>query len=219
VITYESASNTYKPKPGASTGSVYQTTKFAADFQFSATPTADLLSPGAKTVTLASCPAGVRGDDADYWVYVSGTGTAEAVKVTGGTCVGDLNSGTLQFTTANGHATGYAITSASAGIAEASIAARYRPRGVGLPSGGTIIARVARRSPDTSDQRSSLMGAATLISLVLTLLQSILASARVGGLAPDVIANIEAAVTNLLAVQGTPVTFAHLEGLRVTTKW
>jgi hypothetical protein len=63
------------------------------------------------------------------------------------------------------------------------------------------------------------MGAATLISLVLTLLQSILASARVGGLAPDVIANIEAAVTNLLAVQGTPVTFAHLEGLRVTTKW
>ena len=63
------------------------------------------------------------------------------------------------------------------------------------------------------------MGAATLISLVLTLLQSILASARVGGLAPDVIANIEAAVTNLLAVQGTPVTFAQLEGLRVTTNW
>ena len=63
------------------------------------------------------------------------------------------------------------------------------------------------------------MGAATLISLVLTLLQSVLAAARVGGLAPDVIANIEAAVTNLLAVQGTPVTFVQLEGLRVTTKW
>ena len=63
------------------------------------------------------------------------------------------------------------------------------------------------------------MGAATLISLVLTLLQSVLASAKVGGLAPDVIANIEAAVTNLLAVQGTPVTFQQLEGLRVTTKW
>jgi hypothetical protein len=63
------------------------------------------------------------------------------------------------------------------------------------------------------------MGAATLISLVLALLQSVLASARVGGVAPDVIANIEAAVTNLLAVQGTPVTFQQLEGLRVTTKW
>ena len=63
------------------------------------------------------------------------------------------------------------------------------------------------------------MGAATLISLVLSLLQSILASAKVGGVAPDVIANIEGAVSSLLAVQGTPVTFAQLEGLRVTTKW
>jgi hypothetical protein len=63
------------------------------------------------------------------------------------------------------------------------------------------------------------MGAATLISLVLTLLQSILASAKVGGVAPEIIANVEAAVANLLAVQGTPVTFVQLEGLRVTTKW
>jgi hypothetical protein len=63
------------------------------------------------------------------------------------------------------------------------------------------------------------MGATTLISLVLTLLQSILASAQVGGVAPEVIANIEGAVAKLMAVQGTPVTFAQLEGLRVTTKW
>ena len=140
VATYEASSNTYKPKPGPGTGWAYQATKFAVDFQFSATPTADLLSPGAKTVTLASCPPGVRGDDADYWVYVSGTGTAEAVKVTGGTCVGDGNSGTLQFTTVNGHATGYTITSASAGIAEASIVSRYRPKGIGAPTGGWIVA-------------------------------------------------------------------------------
>ncbi len=63
------------------------------------------------------------------------------------------------------------------------------------------------------------MGAATLISLVLELLQSVLAAAKIGGVAPDVIANIEAAVKNLLAVQGTAVTFEQLEGLRVTTKW
>jgi hypothetical protein len=63
------------------------------------------------------------------------------------------------------------------------------------------------------------MGAAGLISLVLSLLQSILAAAKVGGVAPEVIANIEGAVSNLLAVEGTPVTFAQLEGLRVTTKW
>jgi hypothetical protein len=63
------------------------------------------------------------------------------------------------------------------------------------------------------------MGATTLISLVLTLLQSVLSAAKVGGVAPDVIGNIEAAVTSLLAVQGTPVTFSQLESLRVTTKW
>jgi len=140
VIAYEATSNTYKPKPGASAGSAYQTTRFAADFQFSATPTADLTSPGAKTVTLTSCPGGVRGDDTDYWVYVSGTGIAEAVKVTGGTCVGDGNLGTLQFTTVNAHATGYTITSASSGIAEASIASRYRPKGVGGLTGTWIVA-------------------------------------------------------------------------------
>jgi hypothetical protein len=63
------------------------------------------------------------------------------------------------------------------------------------------------------------MGATTLISLVLTLLQSVLSAAKVGGVAPEVIANIEAAVANLLTVQGTPVTFSQLESLRVTTKW
>jgi len=63
------------------------------------------------------------------------------------------------------------------------------------------------------------MGATTLISLVLALLQSVLESAKIGGVTPEVIANIESAVANLLAVQGTPVTYAQLEGLRVTTKW
>jgi hypothetical protein len=63
------------------------------------------------------------------------------------------------------------------------------------------------------------MGAATLIGMIVTLLQSILAAAKMGGVAPQIVGNIEAAVASLLAVQGTPVTFAQLEGLRVTTKW
>lgn len=63
------------------------------------------------------------------------------------------------------------------------------------------------------------MGAASLISLVLTLLESVLSAAKIGGVAPEVIANLEAAVERLLAVQGTPVTFEQLEKLRVTTKW
>jgi hypothetical protein len=140
VITYESSSNSYKPKPGATTGSVYQAMKFALDFQFSATSSTDLLTPGAKTVTLTACPLGVRGDEADYWLYVATVGTPEAVKVTGGTCIGNGSGGTLQFTTLNSHGAGYTIASASAGIAEASIAARFKPLGAGAAAGGWIIA-------------------------------------------------------------------------------
>jgi hypothetical protein len=140
VITYQASSNSYTPLAGGGAGSVYATTKYATDYQFTLTPATDLSSPGAKTVTLTSCPAGVRGNETSYWVYISGTGTAEAVLVTGGTCAGDGNGGTLQFTTVNAHAAGYTIKSASAGIAEASIAARYQPRGAAFPSGGKIIA-------------------------------------------------------------------------------
>lgn len=58
-----------------------------------------------------------------------------------------------------------------------------------------------------------------IIGLVLTLLQSLLASAKVGGVAPEIVADIEAAVASLLKVQGTPVTFGQLEGLRIDPKF
>lgn len=63
------------------------------------------------------------------------------------------------------------------------------------------------------------MGAAALISLIVTLLQSILSAAKVGGVPADVIALIEGAIANLLKVQGTDVTYSQLEGLRVKTEW
>lgn len=63
------------------------------------------------------------------------------------------------------------------------------------------------------------MGAAALISLILTLLQSILAAAKVSGVPQDVIALIQGAVSNLLKVQGTDVSYAQLESLRVKTEW
>jgi hypothetical protein len=63
------------------------------------------------------------------------------------------------------------------------------------------------------------MGAATLISLALTLLQSVLTSAKASGVATEVLADIEAAVQKLLTVQGTPVTLQQLESLKITTEW
>ena len=73
-------------------------------------------------------------------MYVSGTGTAEAVLVTGGTCAGNGQTGTLQFTTVNPHPTGYTVTSASGGLQEALIAARFTPSNpTGTSQSGKVI--------------------------------------------------------------------------------
>lgn len=98
--------------------------KYSTDFAWTRSPKTDLSIPGAKTVSLSTCPAGVIASETFYYVYVSGAGTPEAVKVTGGTCAGDQNPGTLSFTTMNQHPLGYTISSATAGIQEASIAAK-----------------------------------------------------------------------------------------------
>jgi hypothetical protein len=57
------------------------------------------------------------------------------------------------------------------------------------------------------------------IDLALNLLQGILASASIKGLAPEIVKDIEAAVAALAKVQGTPVTYGQLEGLRVKAEW
>ncbi len=111
--------------------------KFSKDYQWSQTPSDDLSIPGAVTVHLSSCPPGVygawpgssffsslaSGANSRYFIRVGNVGTPEDVKVTNGTCAGDGNPGTLQFTTVNAHATGYTLSSSTLGIQEASIAA------------------------------------------------------------------------------------------------
>jgi hypothetical protein len=77
-----------------------QAIKYATDFAWSQNNSADLSVAGPKTLTLTSCPAGVSGTEPQYYIYISGTGTVEAARVTGGTCAGNNQSGTLQFTTA-----------------------------------------------------------------------------------------------------------------------
>ncbi len=140
VITYDAASSSYKPKPGSGLSTGMQAVKYATDFLWAQSPSTDLSVAGAKTLSLASCPAGVTGTEPQYWIYIAGTGTAESVQVTGGTCSGNGQAGTLQFTTANAHNTGYTIASASGGLQEALIAARYLPAGAGVTQGGKVIA-------------------------------------------------------------------------------
>ena len=113
----------------------------ATELYWRQSPTSPLESRGKNTVTLTPCPPGVIATEPWYYVYVSGAGTPEAVKVTGGRCKGDNRPGTLEFTTVNSHPSGYVIGSASGGIQEASIAARFtptNPTGV-LQSGRVVI--------------------------------------------------------------------------------
>ena len=88
---------------------------------------ADLQVPGPQTIRLTRCEPGVTGSEPEYYIYISGTDSSEAARVTGGTCKGDGAPGTLQFITARSHASGYAISSASDGLQEALIASRFVP--------------------------------------------------------------------------------------------
>ena len=126
---------------GVSSGPNSAARRYATDFNWSTTPADDLGTAGAKTIHLPACPNGVTGSEPWYYVYITGAGTPEAAKVTGGTCKGDNQAGMLQFTTQNPHSAGYTIGSASTGLQEASIAARYFYRGPPsrAVSGGYVI--------------------------------------------------------------------------------
>ena len=104
VMTYVASLGEYEPKAGGGVTAGMQAVKYATDFNWSQSPATDLSIAGAKTVNLASCAAGVTGTEPWYYIYISGTGTAEAALVTGGTCAGNGQAGTLQFTTLNAHA-------------------------------------------------------------------------------------------------------------------
>lgn len=95
--------------------------KLASEYNFAAqTPGGSLTSGAGATVTLTPVPAGVNGTDANHYLYVSGgTGTAEAVLITGGTAVAGAASGTVTFTPANNHTGAWTIRSATAGMQEA----------------------------------------------------------------------------------------------------
>jgi len=125
VMTYVAALGEYAPQAGGGVTAGMQAVKYATDFSWTQSPSTNLGTAGAQTINLAVCPTGVTGTEPWYYVYISGTGTAEAVLVNGGTCAGNGQAGTLQFTTLNAHPAGYTIGSASGGLQEALIAARF----------------------------------------------------------------------------------------------
>jgi hypothetical protein len=112
----------------------------ATDLNWRQGPSSILSSPGKNSVTLDPCPPGVIAVEPWYYVYLSGTGTPEAVRVTGGTCKGDGRRGTLEFVTEHPHPAGYVVSSASGGVQEASIAARFTPTNpAGVSQSGKVV--------------------------------------------------------------------------------
>lgn len=104
---------------------------YAPYYAFSLQPGGSL-SIGSNTVTLTPVPLGLNGSDVGHSVYLSnGTGTAEAVLITGGTAVSGASSGTITFTCVNTHSGAWTVSSASAGIQEALNAM--------ATSGGTLV--------------------------------------------------------------------------------
>ena len=108
--------------------------RYATEYDWSMRPSEEL---GAGTVSLASCPPGVKGNEPEYWVLINGS---EPARVTGGTCAGDGRPGTLQFASKRSHVTGDTLSSASGGLQEAIIAARYAPTNPpGTPQSGMVV--------------------------------------------------------------------------------
>ena len=96
-------------------------------------------SPGSITANLSACPAGVRGNEAYYYIYVADGENSEAARVSGGTCRGDEHQGTLQFDAHRKHSPGARIGSASEGLQEEIIATRFAPSNPpGTEQGGRV---------------------------------------------------------------------------------
>ena len=72
------------------------------------------------------------------------------------------------------------------------------------------------RRPTAAKEEGKLI---SIIELVLSLLGTALAAAKVNGVAAEIVAGIAAAIAELEKVRGTPVTYQQLEGLRITPKW
>lgn len=120
-----------------------RTTRYAPEYDWSVAPSEELVQPGSRIIKLTSCPPGVKGNEPEYWVLIRASddsGSSEPVKVTGGTCAGDGHPGTLQIATAKPHAAGYTVSSASGGLQEAIIAARFTPTNpAGASQSGSVV--------------------------------------------------------------------------------
>ncbi|HWY22944.1 MAG TPA: hypothetical protein VNX26_17080, partial [Candidatus Acidoferrum sp.] len=166
VLTYSSTSGQYAPAtPSGGAGGVSVTPTVSqniaqpAGTQFSVNSLSGIryvtpsdnwlqnpsgsLATGANTVTLIPCPRGLTVNTlagTQTYIYVSGVGTPETALISSTTCTqaGGSN-GTITFTAANSHSSGYAIGSASQGVQEAINAAALIPNYSNTAELGSVV--------------------------------------------------------------------------------
>ncbi|MFH1110991.1 MAG: hypothetical protein V1790_17600 [Planctomycetota bacterium] len=104
-----------------STGMATTLATSVSRYNFAAQTPGGTLNGGApNTVTLTPMPLGVNHDDAAHYLYISGgTGTAEAVLITGGAGHAGDPTGTITFIPVYNHSGAFNIASATGGIQEA----------------------------------------------------------------------------------------------------
>ncbi len=136
----------------------------ADDYNFPAQFPGGTISIGSNTKTLTPCPLGLGGSDIHHYLYVSGgTGAAEGVLITGGSCTSGATSGTVVFTAANTHSGAYSIGSGSGGIFEAMNTLPTTGGKVQMPSGtvniaGTLIIGKGTATTQSTNNAISLVG-------------------------------------------------------------
>jgi hypothetical protein len=116
-------------------------TLYSSDFDFTPqSPGGTLTAAVGASITLTPVPLGVNGSDTGHYVYISnGTGSAEAVLITGGSATSGATTGTLTFTPANNHSGAWTVSSATGGLQEGI---SYLPAGwnqIVVPAGTTTL--------------------------------------------------------------------------------
>jgi hypothetical protein len=79
VITYVASQGKYEPRADSGVTAGMAAVKYSPDFNWSQSPSTSLATPGAVTVNMPACVAGVLAAEPQYYVYVAGTGTAEGL--------------------------------------------------------------------------------------------------------------------------------------------
>lgn len=113
-------------------------TYFPNAYIFTETETTALTAGTPATITLSPVPIGINGSDTFHPIYISdGGGVSEAVMITGGTAVSG-GSGTITFTPAHNHSSGWTLQNANGGISEALQLCNAAGGGIVQLSAGTI---------------------------------------------------------------------------------